>query len=273
MIARICAAGAWEALGFLHEVGMTFKYIHLIVELVKRDLKLKYRRSFLGYFWSLLNPLMMMTVMMIIFSYMFRFEIENYPLYLICGQTIFNFFNESTTRAMYAVLENSTLLKKVYVPKCVFPLSRVLSCFVSMALSLLAVVIVMLVTRTQLHWSMLLFFVPLIYLLLFASGMGMITSSLAVKFQDVLHLYNIVTMIWMYATPIFYPIEAVPENVARFIRLNPLYIIVTLFRELMLYGRIPPAGMWLAGAAMSLVMFLLGALVFDRLRKDFIYYI
>ena len=265
--------GAWNVLGFLHEVGMTFRYTHLIVELVKRDLKRKYRRSTLGYFWSLLNPLMMMTVMMVIFSYMFRFEIENYPLYLICGQTVFNFFNESTTRAMYAVLENDTLLKKVYVPKCVFPLSRVLSCFVSMALSLLAVVIVMLVTRAPLHWSMLLFFVPLLYLLLFASGVGMITSSLAVKFQDVLHLYNIVTMIWMYATPIFYPIEALPENVARFIRLNPLYIILNLFRELMLYGRIPPAGSWLLGAAMSVAMFFVGALVFDRLRKVFIYYI
>ena len=260
-------------LGFWHEVRMTFKYLHLIVELVKRDLKLKYRRSFLGYFWSLLNPLMMMTVMVVIFSYMFRFDIENYPLYLICGQIVFNFFNESTTRAMYAVLENGTLLKKVYVPKCVFPLSRVLSCFVSMALSLLAVAIVMLATRTAFHWSILLCFVPLIYLLLFAGGMGMITSSLAVKFQDVTHLYNILTMIWMYATPIFYPIEAVPESVARFIRLNPLYIIVYIFRELVLYGRIPPMGSWLMGAAMALAMFLVGALVFDRLRKDFIYYI
>ena len=252
---------------------MTIKYAHLIVELVKRDLKLKYRRSFLGYFWSLLNPLMMMSVMMVVFSYMFRFNIENYPLYLICGQTIFNFFNESTNRAMYSILENSPLLKKVYVPKCVFPLARVLSCFTTTALSLVAVLIVMIFTRVQFHFSMLLFFVPLIFLLFFASGMGMILSGLAVKFQDVTHLYSVFTMVLMYATPIFYPIEAVPENVARIIRLNPLYTITYLFRQLMLYGQIPPAGSWLYAAGMSLAMFALGALMFDHMRKSFIFYI
>ena len=260
-------------LGMLHEVRMTVKYAHLIVELVKRDLKLKYRRSFLGYFWSLLNPLMMMTVMMIVFSYMFRFDIENYPLYLICGQTIFNFFNESTNRAMYSLLENSALLKKVYVPKCVFPLARVFSSFTTMTLSLLAVLIVMVFTRVRFHFSMLLFFVPLVFLLFFASGVGMILSGLAVKFQDVTHLYSVLVMILMYATPIFYPIEAVPESVARFIRLNPLYVIITLFRELMLFGRIPALGSWLYAALAALVMFTIGAALFDRMRKDFISYI
>ncbi len=260
-------------MGIFREIRTTVRYTHLIIELVKRDLKLKYRRSVLGYFWSLLNPLMMMCVMMIVFSYMFRFDIQNYPLYLICGQTIFNFFNEATNKAMYAIIENGSLLKKVFVPKYVFPLSRVLSCFVTMSLSLLAIVMVMLATRVRFHLSMLLFFVPLIYLLLFASGIGMILSGLAVKFRDVTHLYSVLTMVWMYATPIFYPIEAVPENVARFIRLNPLYIIIDLFRQLMLYGHIPGAGSWLLGAAISLLMFAVGGALFNRMQKDFIFYI
>lgn len=260
-------------MSLVREVKMTVKYLHLIVELVKRDLKLKYRRSVLGYFWSLLNPLMTMAVMMVVFSYMFRFDIENYPLYLICGQTIFNFFNEATNKAMYSIIENGTLLKKVYVPKYVFPLSRVLSCFVTMSLSLLAIVIVMLATRVRFHLSMLLFFVPLIYLLFFASGVGMILSALAVKFRDVTHLYSVLTMVWMYATPIFYPIQAVPEGVARFIRLNPLFIIIDLFRQLVLYGTIPGPANWLLGAAISLAMFLLGGALFNRMEKDFIYYI
>ncbi len=252
---------------------MTVRYSHLIAELVKRDLRLKYRRSVLGYFWSLLNPLMMMSVMMVVFSYMFRFNIENYPLYLICGQTIFNFFNESTNKAMFAIIQNGPLIKKVYVPKCVFPLAKVLSCFITMALSLVAVLIVMVFTRVRLHFSMLLFFVPLIFLLFFTSGVGMIISGLAVKFQDVTHLYSVFTMVLMYATPIFYPIEAVPEGVARIIRLNPIYTIIYLFRNLMLYGRIPEASSWLYAFATSLVMFLVGALLFDRMRKEFIYYI
>ncbi len=261
------------ALSLFREIKMTVKYLHLIGELVKRDLKLKYRRSVLGYFWSLLNPLMMMAVMMVVFSYMFRFDIENYPLYLICGQTIFNFFNEATNKAMYSIIENGLLLKKVYVPKCVFPLARVLSSFTSMSLSMVAVLIVMMVTRVRFHFSMLLFFIPLLFLLLFASGVGMIISGLAVKFQDVTHLYSVFTMVLMYATPIFYPIEAVPQNVARIIRLNPIYTFINLFRQLMLYGRIPGIGNWLYAAGTSMGMFVVGALLFDRMRKNFIYYI
>ena len=155
------------------------KFISLFGELVKRDLRKKYRRSVLGYFWSLLNPLMMMAVMMVVFSYMFRFEIENYPLYLICGQTMFNFFNESTNMSLYSIIDNGILLKKIYVPKYVFPISRVLSCFVTMSFSLVAILIVMVVTRVQFHLTVLLFWAPMAYLLVFCSGMGLLVSSLA----------------------------------------------------------------------------------------------
>ena len=248
-------------------------YISLTGELVKRDLRLKYRRSILGYLWSLLNPLMMMTVMVVVFSYMFRFDIENYALYLIYGQTMFNFFNEATNKAMYAVIDNGMLIKKIYVPKYIFPISRVISCFVTTSFSLVAIVIVMLVTRVQFHVSILVFWIPLLYLLVFSCGVGMILSALSVKFRDVTHLYGVLTMAWMYATPIFYPIEAVPNEVAALIRLNPLYIFIHLLRELVLYGRVPGIGMWGLGALMAAAMFAVGAFVFSRLQDDFIYYI
>ena len=140
------------------------KYRPLLYELVVRDLKVKYRRSFLGYLWSLLNPLLMMAVMSFVFSYIFRYDIENYPLYLICGQTLWGFFNESTNMAMYSVLQNGSLIKKVYIPKFIFPMSRVFSSFVTMSFSLGAILIVMLVTRAPLHWQLLLFPLPLILL-------------------------------------------------------------------------------------------------------------
>ena len=111
------------------------KYRPLIRELVTRDLKVKYRRSFLGYVWSILNPLLMMLLQTLVFSYMFRFQIENFPLYLICGNTLFNFFNESTNMGMGSVLGNSSLIKKVYVPKFIFPISRVVSSFVNLLFS------------------------------------------------------------------------------------------------------------------------------------------
>ena len=142
-----------------------------------------------------------------------------------------------------------------------------------MSFSLLAIVIVMLVTRVRIHVSIMVFWIPLLYLLIFSCGVGMILSALSVKFRDVTHLYGVLTLAWMYATPIFYPIEAVPEQVAFFIRKNPLYIFITLFRNLVLYGQVPGIRMWLVGAWMAVTMFGIGALVFRKMQNSFIYYI
>ena len=249
------------------------RYKPLLNELVVRDMKVKYRRSFLGYVWSLLNPLMMMAIMSMVFSYMFRFDIPNYPLYLICGQTLWSFFNESTNMAMMSVIGNGSLIRKVYIPKYIFPLSRVLSGFVTMSFSLVAILIVMLVTRVPLTWNLLLFPIPLALLLLFCIGVGMALSALAVYFRDILHLYGVVVMAWMYMTPIFYPISALPEKVAFFIKFNPIYHYITFFREVVLYGTLPSAACWLGCAGYSVLALLVGALVFRKLQRNFILYL
>ncbi len=253
--------------------GVLKRYTPLTSELVRRDVKLKYRRSVLGYLWSLLNPLMMMTIMTLVFSRVFRYDMANYPLYLICGQTLFSFFNESTNRAMYSVIDNGPLIKKVYIPKFIFPISKVLSSFVTMAFSLVAILIVMLFTRTSLHFSMLLFWAPVVLLLLFCCGMGMILSALSVKFRDVTHLYSVLTTAWMYLTPIFYPLEALSGWIKMLVSFNPLTVYITLFRTLMLEGSAPGAGAWLLALGMSLLMLWLGALVFGKMQRDFILYI
>lgn len=249
------------------------KYKPLIHELVTRDLKIKYRRSFLGYVWSLLNPLLMMAVMSLVFSYMFRFDIPNYPLYLICGQTLWGFFNESTTAAMHSVLGNGALIRKVYIPKYIFPISRVLSSFVTMSFSLAAILIVMVVTRVPFTWKLLLLPIPLAFLLLFCMGMGMALSAFAVYFRDVLHLYNVVMMAWMYLTPVFYPVSALPEKVAFLLQFNPMYHYVTFFREVVLYGTIPAASVWLGTIGFALLFFSVGLLIFRKLQRDFILHV
>ena len=259
--------------GEISAVQQFRRYRPLLDELVIRDLKLKYRRSILGYVWSLLNPLLMMIVMSLVFSYMFRFDIPNYPLYLICGQTLWIFFNESTNMAMHSVLANGALIRKVYIPKYIFPISRVLSSFVTMSFSLVAILIVMIFTRVPLTWKMLLVPVPLVFLLVFCMGIGMILSALAVYFRDIVHLYGVLTMAWMYATPIFYPISAVPQEVAVIIHFNPMYHYITFFRQLVLYGTIPGADIWLACILTSTVMFLIGFLVFRRMQKNFILFV
>ena len=257
-----------------HPAFLRFKkYIPLIQELVGRDIKLKYRRSVLGYFWSLLNPLMMMTIMTVIFSFMFRFDIPNYPLYLICGQTLYNCFNEAANRAMMSVIDNGNLIKKVYIPKYIFPLAKTTSSFVNMLFNLVAILIVMIFTGTGFHLSFLLFPLPLICLFLFTCGIGLILSALAVQFRDVMHLYSVLMMAWMYATPIFYPISAVPGWVQNIIRCNPLYMYIDAFRQLLLYGTVPSSLAWLGCLLTALLSIGAGALVFRKMQRNFIFYV
>ena len=248
-------------------------YIPLIYELVIRDLKVKYRRSFLGYLWSLLNPLMMMAVMATVFKHVIRANVDNYPLYLICGQTLFSFFTESTTMAMRSVIANATLIKKIYVPKFIFPISRVTSSFVTMSFSLTAILIVMLVTRARFYWTMLLIPVPILFLFLFCCGMGMMLSALSVYFRDVTHLWSVVTLAWMYGTPIFYSIDMMPERLMRLMKLNPMYHFLNVFRNLVIWGNIPGINAWIGCIASGLLVFALGIWVFGKLQKNFILYI
>ena len=215
----------------------------------------------------------MMVVMTIVFSYMFRFDIPNYPLYLICGQTLWTFFNESTNMSMYSVLQNGSLIKKVYIPKFIFPISRTLSSFVTMSFSLVAILIVMVFTGASFSWTIMLFPVPLALLLLFSSGMGMMLSALSVYFRDITHLYGVFTMAWMYLTPIFYPIEAIPQKIVPLIKLNPMYQYIMFFRELVLYGNIPAAGVWITCMLWSGIMMVGGLFIFRKLQRNFILHI
>lgn len=251
------------------------KYKPLLKELVSRDLKVKYRRSFLGYVWSLLNPLLMMTVMTIVFSYMFKSNIQNFPLYLICGNTLFNFFNESTSLAMYSIIENGSLIRKVYIPKFIFPLSRILSSFVTMSFSLLAIVIVMIVTRAQLHWTIILFWIPLVFLFLFSLGIGLILSGLSVFFRDITHLYSVLMLLWMYMTPLFYPVDAsfLPAGVIAFMSFNPLYHVITFFRSVVIYGSIPSSAIWFGCVISAGIALCFGLQVFNKAQKNFILYL
>jgi ABC-type polysaccharide/polyol phosphate export permease len=250
-----------------------WKYKGLLKEFVIRDLKIKYRRSVLGYLWSLLNPLLMMVVLTAVFSSMFRFDIPNFPIYLLSGQIIFNFFAEATTVSMSSILGSGGLIKKVYVPKYIFPLSRVISSFVTLLFSLVAVIIVVLVTNVKLTPIVLFFPLPLIYIFIFATGVGLILSVLAVYFRDMLHLYTVLLSAWMYLTPIFYPVSAVPEYVRTVIYANPMYYFVESFRDVLLYNQFPSLQTNLICIMYSLSALILGLIVFYKNQNKFVLHI
>ena len=249
------------------------KYKPLINELVIRDLKIKYRRSFLGYLWSLLNPLLMMFVMNFVFSTMFRSSIDNFLLYLICGQTLFAFCTESTSMSMSSVVQNASLIKKIYIPKFIFPISRVLSSFVTMSFSLAAILIVMIFTGARFYPTLILTVVPIFFLLMFCCGMGMLLSSLAVYFRDVMHLWSVITLAWTYATPIFYSADSLDPTMYAIMKLNPMYHYINVFRNLVMLGNIPGPNAWFGCIASALVFFALGLIVFHKLQKNFILHI
>ena len=245
-------------------------YKNLLKELVRRDVKTKYRRSVLGMLWSVLNPLGMMIIMSIVFSHVFRSNIENFPVYLMCGQVIFNFYNEASTVAMSSVLGNASLIKKVYVPKYLFPVSKVCSCFVNLVTSFIALVIVIVATGTKLSWTAFLVFIPVIYVFVFSLGMGLMLSALVVTFRDLQHLYGILITAWMYMTPIFYPVDMLPEWVADLVRLNPLANFIEMFRDVILYN-VVPSGILQAKCIVSCVVALgLGFWIFYKQQDTFI---
>lgn len=249
------------------------RYKWLLYELVKRDLKIKYRRSVLGYLWSLLNPLLMMIVFTVVFSTLFRFDIPNYPVYLLSGQLIYSFYSEATNMSMSSIINSASLIKKVYIPKYIFPLSRVLSSFVTLMFSLLAMVIVMVVTQVKFTWVILLLPIPLAYILLFSIGVGLILSVMAVYFRDMIHLYGVVLAAWMYLTPIMYPLSIVPDYVRQFILFNPMYYFVEIFRQIVLYGQVPSIEMNIICIMNALLVLIIGLLVFYKNQKNFILYI
>ena len=249
-------------------------YKDLLKLLVSRNIKLKYRRSFLGYVWSVLNPLLIMIVMTIVFSTMFDRNIENFPVYLFCGQLLFNFMNTSTHQAIFAITGTAALLKKTYVPKYIFVLSKITSGLVDCVFSLGALLIVIVFTGAKLTGWALLFPLVFLQLYIFCVGLGLFLAQANVFFRDSQFIYNAVTTAWMYLTPIFYPIEMLPDWVAWFVKhLNPMYFYVGQFRDLVYHGRLPGPSILAAGCLTAVGMLVIGLWSFRRSEDKFILYI
>lgn len=250
-----------------------YRYKYLLYVLVMRDIKRKYRRSVLGVLWSMLNPLMMMVITAMVFSTIFRFAIENYVLYLLIGQVVFTFYSESTRFAMSSILENSPLIKKVYVPKYLFPFSRVASSCVNLLFTFPAILVMMLYTGAFPTWRIITFLVPLGLMLAFCLGIGLILSASVVYFRDLFHLYGVLLTALSYATPIFYPDQIVPPQYQFVLTLNPLYYFVRGFREVLYMGELPHLDTTLICAGLACAAVVLGVTVFRRAQNHFILYI
>ena len=235
-----------------------------------RDIKIKYRRSVLGVLWTLLNPLCMMIVLSVVFSNLFKFDVENFPLYLLSGQVVFTFFSDSTTSSMTAIINNASLIKKIYVPKYLFVLSRVFSSFINLMASFTALLLVMVATRAELHWTVLFVPVPMLLLVGFCLGIGLILSAITVKFRDIMHLYSVFVTALMYLTPVIYPMSILPEWLYPIVRLNPITNILLMFRDVMLNNKGLDIVSLIVAIIEMLIVLLIGLRVFYKSQDEFI---
>lgn len=246
------------------------RYGYLMRQLVARDFKTKYKRSVLGILWSFLNPLLTMLVQYIVFSTLFKSDIPNFPLYLLSGIVCFNFFSEATTMGLQSIVGNAALITKVYVPKYIYPVSRVFSSTINLLLSLIPLLAVMLLTGTHVRRAILLLPFGLICLVAFCIGMSFILSAMMVFFRDTQFLWGVVSMLWMYVTPIFYPESIIPAQFMTLYKCNPLYHIIRFVRIVLMNGVSPEPKAYALCLIASFLPLAVGAVIFKKNQDKFI---
>ena len=251
------------------ELKELFRYRFLLSNLISRDLKVRYKRSSLGFIWVMLNPLLMMGVIAIVFSNLFRFSLAHYPAYLLGGILVWNLFAQGSVAAMSSLHGNGATLQKMYVPPSVFVASAVGSALVNLAFALLpffGLAIIIGVTPSP-TWVFIL--VPLVEVTMFTFGVGLIISALFVFFHDVFEIYTVFLNAFIYLTPVFYPVEVLPKWLQEVEKYNPMFQFLNAFRKPILWGQVPPLHDLLPGAIMALVTFVVGWLVFTRVEGRF----
>lgn len=253
-----------------------FRYRDLVRALVARDLKVRYRRSTLGFVWTMLQPLLMMMVLRTVFSTMFRAGVGvliNYPVYALAGILFWNFFSQSIVTSMNSLRGNAQLLQKLPVPKAVFPLATVLSGVLNLLFALVPLVLILFLTHHPLTPA--LFFLPVSITLaaVFTLGAGLLLSPLAVFFSDTVELIGVLLTLLFYLTPVFYPKGIVPADKAWIVRFNPIRSILEVFRDPIYYGKVPPLSHLAVSLTIAVLAFALGSWVFRRSSDRIPFYV
>ncbi len=247
--------------------GKARQYAFVIRELVSREIKRKYARSYLGILWSVLNPLLSMAVMSMIFTTIFKRSIANFPIYYLTGSIFWSLFTGATNSAMTALVDNKTLLIKVKLPMAVFPLARSCTALTNFGYSLVAYVIMLVLFRVKpnIYMPLLLLYAGLLFL--FSLGIGYFLSILYVLFGDIKHLYSVLLTIWMYLCAIFYPVSSTSAAMQAVIVRNPVYNYIACARKCILEAALPTANEWARLFIWSISIYILGKWYFDRMKN------
>lgn len=255
----------------LEELQAIAAYRELIYQFVSRSIKTRYKRSILGVVWTMLNPLFTMLILTMVFSAIFRFQLERYNIYVLAGLVAWGFFSTSTSAAMSEMMWSGNLLNRIYVPKSVFAVSAVGTGLVNLVLSLVPLLGIALVEGVPITWSLLTLPIAVLLLAIFSLGIGLMVSTAAVYFADMLPVYEVLLTIWMYATPIIYPLDIIPPETRWAFKLNPLFYLVEAFRMPIFEGKMAGLNIWIPGTIISFACLLIGGYIFTSRSNEYAY--
>ena len=247
-----------------------FQYREMIANLVRKDLRGRYKGSVLGFLWTFINPLLQLAVYTMVFSVILRADIDKYYLFLFVALIPWIFFSTCLTGGSAVILNEKNLVQKIYFPREVLPVAFVTSSFINMLYSFIVVLIVVLFTAQPVNflaWC----YLPIIMVVeyLFALGCTLITSAITVYFRDLEHILSIITMAWQFLTPVMYSADMVPEQLKGIFMLNPMTSIITAYREILYYGQVPNLDVLLLPLLISIIIVVIGFFVFHRLQRNF----
>lgn len=245
----------------------------LFEELVKRDFKKKYKRTVLGVFWSVLSPLLSLLVMSLVFTQFFGRDTPHYTIYLFAGNLVFSYYRESTNSGMQSLVSNANIFTKINVPKYMFLLSKNASSLINFGLTLVVFFVFVAIDGIAFTWRFLLLLYPVACMVLFNMGVGLVLSALYVFFKDIQYLYEVFTTLLMYCSAIFYRIDSYEPLVQAIFHVNPVFVYINYFRQIIIYGVVPPVWYHLLMAFDAIVMLGLGFLIYKKYNHQFLYYV
>lgn len=253
----------------IEKIKEIYRYRHMLYTLVKQDIRGRYKGSVLGFLWTLLNPLFMLLVYSVVFQFVFKNDVENYPIYLFICLMPWNCFQNSIFMGTSCVSNNASILKKVYFPREILPIATVISNMINYLFSAVIIFIALLVSGVGISWSAL--FLPVILLIqaVFTLGLIFLLSSVNVYLRDVQYMMNPIMMIWMYATPILYSVTMVPEKFRSIYMWNPMTRLMLAYQDILYNKTLPELSSLGITVVVAIVTLVIGYLVFARLQRRF----
>ena len=254
----------------MNTIKELYAYRQMIFSLVKKDLRGRYKGSVLGFLWTFINPLFQLIVYTMVFSFILKSNIERYYLYLFVALIPWIFFSSSITVGAASVVAQKDLVKKIYFPRMVIPISYVTSCFVNMLLCFIVIFAVIIITGVGVNFVALLT-LPIIMIVeyILALGMALLTSAVTVYFRDLEHILGIIAMDWMYMTPIMYDKSIIPEKLQPVFNINPMTHVIECYRTVLYNKALPDLSSLLSALGLGMLFLLIGCLVFNKLQKHF----